>query len=120
MPDLLRKSFESPDEVRPFEDKKGQLELVSSDKGLVGRATFLPGWYWAEHVKPIDGTPSCQVAHVGYFVSGRMKVVMDSGEEMEYGPGDFAIMAPGHDAWTIGDEPCVVIDWQGFGDYAKR
>ena len=49
-----------------------------------------------------------------------MKVVMDGGEEMEYGPGDFAIMAPGHDAWIVGDEPCVVIDWQGFADYAKR
>jgi hypothetical protein len=51
---------------------------------------------------------------------GRMKVVMDDGEEMEYGPGDLAVMAPGHDAWTVGDESCVVIDWQGFADYAKR
>jgi hypothetical protein len=52
-----------------------------------------------------------RAAHTGYFVSGRMKVVMDDGEEMEYGPGDFAIMAPRHDAWIVGDEPCVVIDW---------
>ena len=58
--------------------------------------------------------------HMGYFVSGRMKVVMDDGEEMEYGPGDFAIMAPGHDTWTVGDEACVVIDWQGFANYAKK
>ena len=86
----------------------------------VGRATFLPGWKWSQHVKPIAKTDSCQAAHTGYFVSGRMKVVMDDGEEMEYGPGDFAIMAPGHDAWIIGDEPCVVIDWQGYADYAKR
>lgn len=43
----------------------------------------------------------------------------DSGEEMEYGPGDFAIVSPGHDAWILGDQPCVVIDWQGFADYAK-
>ena len=89
-------------------------------RGAVGRATFLPGWRWSEHVKPIAKTDSCQAAHMGYFISGRMKVVMDDGEEMEFGPGDFAIMAPGHDAWTVGDEPCVVIDWQGFADYAKR
>jgi quercetin dioxygenase-like cupin family protein len=80
----------------------------------------LPGWKWSEHVRPIAKTDSCQAAHTGYFVSGRMKVVMDDGQEMEYGPGDFAIMAPGHDAWIVGDEPCVVIDWQGYADYAKR
>jgi quercetin dioxygenase-like cupin family protein len=120
MASLIRKSLDSPDEIRPFEAGKGQLELVNSETGAVGRATFQPGWKWSEHVKPIAKTDSCQAAHTGYFVSGRMKVVMDDGEELEYGPGDFAVMAPGHDAWVIGDEPCIVIDWQGFTDYAKR
>jgi quercetin dioxygenase-like cupin family protein len=119
MPDLVRKSLDSPEETRPFKDGKGQLELVNLDGGAVGRATFQPGWQWSKHVKPIAGTDSCEAAHCGYFVSGRMKVVMDNGEEMEFGPGDFATMAPGHDAWVVGDEPCVVIDWQGFDDYAK-
>lgn len=119
MPGLVRKSFDSPEETRPFEGNTGQLQLVNLDEGAVGRATFQPGWRWSEHVKPIAKTDSCQAEHSGYFVSGRMKVVMDDGEEMEYGPGDFARMAPGHDAWTVGDEPCVVIDWQGFTDYAK-
>jgi quercetin dioxygenase-like cupin family protein len=113
-------SFESPEEIRPFESGSGQLELVNLKEGLVGRATFQPGWKWSEHVKPIAGTDSCEAAHMGYFISGRMKVVSDDGDEMEYGPGDFAIMPPGHDAWVVGDEPCVFIDWQGFADYAKR
>jgi len=117
---LTRKSFEKPDEVRAFDGATGQLELINTDGGAVGRATFLPGWRWSVHVQPIAKTDSCQAAHTGYFVSGRMKVVMDDGEEMEYGPGDFATMGPGHDAWIIGDEPCVVIDWQGMADYAKR
>ena len=117
---LTRRSFDSPDETRPFEQGKGRLDLVNTDSGVVGRATFEPGWKWSEHVKPIAKTDSCQAAHTGYFVSGRMKVVMDDGEEAEYGPGDFAVMAPWHDAWIVGDEPCVVIDWQGFTDYAKR
>jgi quercetin dioxygenase-like cupin family protein len=86
----------------------------------VGRATFQPGWKWSEHVKPIAKTSSCEAAHAGYFVSGRMKVVMNDGEEMEYGPGDFALMAPGHDAWVVGNDPCIVIDWQGFAHYAER
>ena len=99
---------------------KGQLKLVNLGWGPVGRATFEPGWQWSKHVKLIAGTGSCEAAHLGYFVSGRMKVVMDDGEEMDYGPGDVAVMAPGHDAWVVGDEPCVFIDWQGFADYAKR
>ena len=117
---LVRKSLDNPEEIRPFEAGMGQVVLVNLDDGPVGRATFMPGWRWSEHVKPIAKTDSCQAAHMGYFVSGRMRVVMDDGEELEYGPGDFAVMAPGHDAWTVGDEPCVVIDWQGFADYAKR
>ena len=119
MSGLIRKSLDAPEETRPFEGGTGQLELVNLDAGAVGRATFLPGWKWSQHVKPIAKTASCQAAHLAYFVSGRMVVVMDDGEQMEYGPGDFAVMAPGHDAWIVGDERCVVIDWQGFADYAK-
>jgi quercetin dioxygenase-like cupin family protein len=119
MSGLTRKNFDKADEIRPFEGSTGQVEVINTDEGAVGRATFLPGWKWSEHVKPIAKTDSCQASHTGYFVSGRMKVVMDDGEELEYGPGDFAVMKPGHDAWVTGNEPCVVIDWQGFSDYAK-
>lgn len=119
MASLERKSLETPDERRPFVGESGQLDIVTVSGGPVGRAVFQPGWKWSEHVKPIAGTDSCQSAHVGYYVSGRMVVRMDGGEEMEFGPGDVAVIPPGHDAWIVGDEPCVVIDWQGFGDYAK-
>jgi len=120
MPGLFRKNFDSPDETRPFEAGMGKVEVINTDGGVVGRATFEPGWRWSKHVKSIAGTDSCQAAHTCYLVSGRMMVVMDDGEEIEYGPGDFASIAPGHDAWIVGDERCVVIDWQGFADYAKR
>lgn len=120
MSELIRKSLDTPDEVRPFRAGTGRLELVQLDAGPIGRATFQPGWRWSNDVKPIAGTESCQAAHACYFLSGRMRVVMaDTGEERDYGPGDVGVMAPGHDAWILGDEPCVVIDWQGFGDYAK-
>ena len=120
MAGLVRKSFDSPEETRPFEQDTGKLELVTIDGGPVGRATFKPGWQWSKHVKPIAGTDSCQSAHMGYIMSGRMKVVMDDGQEDEFGPGDLMICPPGHDAWIVGDEACVVIDWQGVADYAKR
>ena len=120
MAGLVRKSLDRPEETRPFEGGSGRVELVSSEGGLVGRATFQPGWRWSEHVKPIAKTESCQAPHTGYFVSGRMHVVMDDGQEIDFGPGDFSVIPPGHDAWIVGDDPCVVIDWQGFTDYAKR
>lgn len=120
MSGLTRMNLDSPEEVRPFEGGSGQLNLVNLDGGPVGRATFQPGWKWSQHVKPIANTASCQAAHTCYFIAGRMHVVMDDGQALEYGPGDFAVMPPGHDAWIVGEEPCVVIDWQGFADYAKR
>ena len=120
MAKMTRMSLDTPQETRPFEQGMGKLELVNLEEGPVGRATFEPGWRWSEHVKPIAGTESCEAAHLGYFVSGRMKVVMDDGQEMEFGPGDFAVIPPGHDAWIVGEQPCVVIDWQGYADYARR
>ncbi|MFE2560654.1 cupin domain-containing protein [Streptomyces sp. NPDC059352] len=119
MAGIVRKSFDSADETRPFEGEKGRLDLVNSEGGAVGRAVFEPGWQWSKHVKPIAGTDSCQASHVGYIVSGRMKVVMDDGESVEFGAGDFMAVKPGHDAWVLGDEPCVALDWTGFGDYAR-
>lgn len=117
---LVRKNLSSADETRPFLDNTGHVELVQTESGPVGRGTFQPGWRWSRHVKPIAGTDFCQAPHLGYYVSGRMRVVMDDGEEAEFGPGDFASIPPGHDAWVVGEEPCVVIDWQGFADYARR
>ena len=107
-------------EHRPFKDGKGHLDVVETPGGAVGRAVFDAGWKWSEHVKPIAGTDSCQAAHMGYVISGRMTVKMDDGETDSFGPGDVMVAPPGHDAWVDGDEPCVVIDWQGVADYAKR
>ncbi|MBZ4323519.1 cupin domain-containing protein [Streptomyces huiliensis] len=120
MAGLVRKSFDAPEEVRPFEGGKGRMELVSLGTGPVGRGTFEPGWRWSSHVKPIAGTDSCQAAHTAYVASGRIRVVMDDGQEEEFGPGDVMSCPPGHDAWVVGDEPCVMLDWQGVADYAKR
>jgi hypothetical protein len=115
---LTRKSFSTPDEMRPFQGH-GHLEVIDID-GVIGRGVFEPGWRWSQDVKPIAGTDSCQAAHVGYIVSGHMRVVMDDGDAADFGPGDLMSCPPGHDAWIVGDETCVVVDWTGFGDYAKR
>jgi uncharacterized cupin superfamily protein len=113
------KNFASPDETRPFEGK-GQALVVNVAGRPIGRGTFEPGWKWSENVKPIAGTESCEVSHLGYVLSGRMKVYMDDGAEGEVGPGDVFALPPGHDAEVVGDEPCEMLDFGEFGDYAKR
>jgi quercetin dioxygenase-like cupin family protein len=109
------KSLDSPEETRPFADK-GETVVVTVDGHPVLRATHEPGWRWSEHVKPIGGTDSCQNTHLGYVLSGRIHLVMDDGTESEAGPGDVFAVAPGHDDWVVGDEPCVTID---FGQVAR-
>ena len=112
------KNFESPDETRPFKGK-GKADIVVVGGRTIGRGEFEPGWRWSENVKPIAGTDSCQAPHTGYVISGRMHVVMDDGTEAEAGPGDAVVISPGHDAWIVGDEPCVMLDWSGAANYAK-
>ena len=113
-----RKRFDNPDDTRPFQDK-GHVEIVNISDGVVGRATFEPGWKWSDHVRPIAGTDSCQAAHLGYVISGRQVIRMDDGTELEIAAGDIVSIPAGHDAWTIGDEPCVVLDFAGMANYAK-
>lgn len=113
-----KKGLNSPDEVRNFD--KGKVEVVSIGGGTVGRATLEPGWKWSEHVKPIAKTDWCEAPHFMYTISGRARIHMKDGSEFDVGPGDVGVIPPGHDAWVVGDEPWVSIDWAGMAEYAKR
>ena len=112
------KRMSAPDETRKF--AHGQMEVVKIAGGTVGRFTAQPGWKWSTDVKPIAGTELCEAPHFLYQISGRMGVKMADGTEMESGPGDVAFIPPGHDAWVVGDEAVVAIDWSGAANYAKR
>lgn len=112
------KRLSAPDEVRQF--GHGKMEIVNIGGGAVGRAVFEPGWRWSNDIKPVAGTDLCQAPHFLYQISGRMVVKMADGTEMESGPGDVAIIPPGHDAWVVGNEPVVVVDWGGAANYAKQ
>jgi hypothetical protein len=111
------KSFGKPDEVREF--PKGRLELIKIGGATVGRAILEPGWRWANSVQPIAKTKSCEAPHFQYHVSGVLKVRMDDGTEFECRPGDVSFLPSGHDAWVEGDQPVVIVDFQGMIDYAK-
>jgi hypothetical protein len=113
------KNFDSPDETRPFEGK-GKADVVTIGGKAIGKAVFEPGWKWSNNVKPIAQTDSCQAHHVGYCISGAMKIHMEDGTTMEISAGDVFDVPPGHDAEVTGDEPCVQVDFGGFEKYAKR
>lgn len=112
-----QKNFGTPDETRSFEH--GRVELLKIGDSEIGRLTLEPGWRWSDHVKPIAGTDLCEAPHFQYHVQGRLHVVMADGAEFEAGPGDVTAMPEGHDAWVVGDEPVVVVDWWGASNYAK-
>ena len=111
------KNFDNPDETR--EPSNTKIAVVNLGNAEVMRATFQPGWKWSNDIKPGAGTDSCHIHHRAYQVSGRMHVKMDDGTEIETGPGDVADIPAGHDAWVVGDEPVVMIDFGGVADYGK-
>lgn len=105
-----KKSFNAPDETRTPPNTR--MEVVNFGDMSIIRMTCEPGWKWSEHIKPIAGTESCQGTHFSYVISGHFRTVMNDGTIDDLGPGDIAITPPGHDAWVIGDEPCVILDFQ--------
>jgi len=109
--------FGKPDEVREF--PKGRVELIRIGGATIGRAVFEPGWRWASSVQPIAKTRSCEAPHFQYHVSGVLRVLMDDGAEFDCKPGDVSLLPSGHDAWVVGNEPAIVVDFQGMLDYAK-
>ena len=111
------KTFNTPDEVREF--AKGRLELVKIGGATIGRAVFEPGWRWLTSVQPLAKTKSCEAPHFQYHVSGVLRIKMDDGSEFDCGPGDVSLLPSGHDAWTVGDTPAVVVDFQGMVDFAS-
>ena len=117
MEKALMKSFGKPDEIREF--PKGRLELINIGGATIGRATFQPGWRWSTSVQPLAKTKSCEAPHFQYHVSGTLKILMDDGTEIECHPGDVSLLPSGHDAWVVGNDPAVVVDFQGMIDYAK-
>ena len=118
MPKMEAKSLNAPDEVRNFD--KGKVDLVKIGGAMVGRAVLQPGWRWSTSVKPIAKTKSCEAPHFQYHVSGVFHIVMDDGTEKDCKPGDVSLLPSGHDAWVVGNEPVVLVDFQGTIDYAKQ
>ena len=111
------KRFLDTKDIREF--PRGRAEIMEIGGGTVGRLIFEPGWRWSEHVKPVAGTELCEAPHFQYHVSGVLHVVNDDGSEFDARPGDVTALPTRHDAWVVGDEPVVTVDWYGASNYAK-
>jgi hypothetical protein len=118
MQKTAHRTFSTPDEDRRFPN--GSAEILKIGEAEIGRLVFQPGWRWSTDLKPIAKTASCEAPHFQYHVSGHLGIRMDDGAEFVAGPGDVTSLPSGHDAWVIGDEPVVVVDWFGASNYAKR
>jgi quercetin dioxygenase-like cupin family protein len=113
------KSLDSPDETRNFDH--GKMDIANIDEFTAGRVALEPGWKWSEAVQSIAQTPSCQVLHTGYVISGQMQVVHDDGTEQEIAAGDMYVIRPGHDAWIVGEETFVGVDFSSaMQEFAKE
>jgi hypothetical protein len=102
--------FDSPDETRTPE--KTRVDVVHVGNTTAARLTFQPGWRWSECIKPVVGTESCQLQHVGVAQTGRLAVKHEDGTEVEVAPGQAYSIEPGHDAWVVGDEPFVCYEFE--------
>jgi quercetin dioxygenase-like cupin family protein len=112
-----QRDFAQPDEVRTF--PLGHADILQVGGGEVGRLVFQPGWRWSEHVKPIAGTELCEAPHFQYHLAGTLRIRMVDGSEFDATPGQVTSLPAGHDAWVVGTEDVVVIDWFGASEYAK-
>jgi len=115
---LQRRRFSESADVRRF--PRGRVDVVELDDIVVGRMTYEPGWRWSTDVKPIAGTPTCQYHHVGITLEGQLRVQMPDGTELELGPGDVFDIPPGHDAWVVGDNPWVSVDFEAMRTYGRE
>jgi mannose-6-phosphate isomerase-like protein (cupin superfamily) len=120
MAGVQKLDFDSPDETRTPE--KTRVALVRVGSTTVGRLVCEPGWRWSECIKPVVGTDSCQVRHVGIVDSGTLHVVHDDGTEVDLGPGEAYVIEPGHDAWVVGDERFVALEFESRSaeEYARK
>jgi class 3 adenylate cyclase len=114
--DVLRKNVDEPDEVVDFPNV--HTDVVHLGDLTVGRFVNQPGWRWSEHVRPTVGGQWCQIRHLGFIVSGRLGIDFPDGSSVVFGPGDVFEIPPGHDGYTVGDEPVVQIEWGGLRNWA--
>ena len=111
MTTTVAKNLDGMEDQRTFADGSKRTVVVLKSVA-VGRGEYLPGWRWSKHAAPRAGGSS--ESHIGYIIRGRMVIRGPDGIEVSVGPGDAFEAQPGHDAWVVGDEPCIALDFEQF------
>ena len=114
---ISARSIDQPDEL--VSGPRVAKRIVTVGKTAIARIECRPGWRWSKDIKPTAKTASCQHHHQGIVLSGRLHVASDEGGKRVIGAGDAFDILPGHDAWTVGDESCVMIEFQSARDWGK-
>ncbi|MBT1003328.1 cupin domain-containing protein [Paenarthrobacter sp. DKR-5] len=111
------KSHDDPDEKR--RPDKSEIDVVTVGDYTIGRLSFEKGWRWSECIKPVVHTDTCQNNHVGFCIAGTLQVELADGGSATIKAGDSYTIPPGHDAYVVGDERFVSIEFVSAADYAK-
>ncbi|MFK0001042.1 cupin domain-containing protein [Paenarthrobacter sp. NPDC090522] len=114
---LQVKSHNSPDETR--RPDKTVVDIVTVGDYTIGRNTFQPGWTWADCIKPVVGTDTCQLNHVGFCVSGALEAETDDGNRINISAGDSYTIPPGHNARVVGDEPFQGVEFLSAAEFDR-
>ncbi len=117
MAKVEHRDFGTPDELREF--ASGHADILNTGVGTIGRLVLEPGWQWSKSLKEVAGTEWCEAPHFQYHVSGTLHIKMADGTEFDATPGQLTYLPAGHDAWVVGDEAVVVVDWHGAAHYAE-
>ncbi|MGD0999209.1 MAG: cupin domain-containing protein [Candidatus Brocadiia bacterium] len=112
------KKFTAPDEVRTVPN--GRVELLHFGDHVIAKIVLQPGWRWSKDVKPIAKTEWCEAPHFQYAISGRLHFLSSDKRSFDFAAGDVLCVGGGHDAWVVGNEPFVAVDWAGMAEYAKE
>jgi len=109
--------FDHPDKSR---DVGGVREdIVELANATVGRIVHPVGWKWSEQMRPVVGTDRCQSRHMGLMLSGRLAIETAEGRIYEVAAGQVYNIASGHDAWVVGSEPAVTLEWVGQQEWLQ-
>jgi hypothetical protein len=113
-PDMQKGNLDSAKSDAHGKIKK---ETVALQGVSVTRVTFDVGAKWSNDLKGYAGTDSCKLPHVALVLSGTLRVVMDDGSQQDFSKNDVMLLPPGHDAWSVGNEPCVFVEFSRGNDY---
>jgi hypothetical protein len=97
-----------------------EIDIVPAGNGRIKRAVYPPGHRWSTNLKPLVGTEHCMHAHVGFLARGRIEGAYADGCTFEFEAPQAVVLEPGHDAWVVGDDPAVLIQFDYEGDTAER